>query len=102
MLAQRLNCQAGGGDGCANCQGIVVGSWPDLLMVAADGKSLGIERVKELQQRLSNRPMTPDVVRVVIIEADDSITEPAQNRLLKTLEEPPPQTLILMVVSDLD
>ncbi|HSX15068.1 MAG TPA: hypothetical protein VLE72_04170 [Candidatus Saccharimonadales bacterium] len=101
-LAKKLNCLQGGDDNCAICRNIEATSFPDLIEVTGGDKRLGIEQVQTLQQALSSRPMTEATTRVVVIDSDSGITPEAQNRLLKTLEEPPESTIIIIKATEID
>lgn len=57
--------------------------------------SISIEAVRELEHFLS-RKVPGDAQRVVVIEDGHTMTLEAQNALLKTLEEPPLQTTIIL------
>lgn len=63
----------------------------------------GIEQVRELQRQLSLQvPGRKKIRRVVIIDNFDIFGHEAQNAMLKTLEEPPVDTVILLTVSHKD
>jgi hypothetical protein len=63
-------------------------------------KSIGIEAVRDLERALSLKvPSAATVNRVVIIEDAHVLTGEAQNALLKTLEEPPAGTTIILTAS---
>ena len=83
---------------CAACVQIAVGVHPDFTAVArAPGRSeVLIEQVRELIARLGTRP-SRGARRVAIIDDSETLGIPAQNALLKTLEEPPGHTIIFMV-----
>lgn len=98
-ITRRLNCLTGGNDNCAICQNILSGSFADLSVVEGQS-SIGMEQIQDLQQTLSQRPFSAETKRLIIIEADAGMTREAQNRLLKTLEEPPRQTIIIMITGD--
>ena len=70
---------------------------PDVLIVAPDAPSpsIGIDKVKEIIRFFSFKPFSLSQKTAVIKEAH-LLTLPAQNALLKTLEEPPPQSQILL------
>lgn len=61
-------------------------------------KAMGITDVRNIQKKIILRPFRGKV-KAVVIEAYGSITTEAQNALLKVLEEPPNNTLILISVS---
>jgi len=99
-LAKALNCFKGGVDSCdecANCRLIDKGNFPDCITVSPDEKgSIKIEMIREIKQTVSLRTMGR---RVIIIEDADTMTEEAQNAFLKTLEEPPLDTTIILTSS---
>ena len=85
---------------CPECQLTKAGSHPDLhwLKRPEDRKSISVDQVRELSERLSMTSMRRGH-RVAIIEPAHLMTRQAQNALLKTLEEPPPATLLMLVTA---
>ena len=78
-------------------------NYPYKMIIAADeGKAaIGIEAVRELEHFLSLKvPGRAAHNRAVIIEDAQLLTAEAQNALLKTLEEPPEGTFIVMTVNN--
>jgi len=71
---------------------------PDFLHVndREEGKSIKIETIREVIQRLSLKPVKSERT-VIIIEDAETLTEAAANALLKTLEEPPSYVLFLLL-----
>jgi hypothetical protein len=71
---------------------------PDLFWVERpEGKAeIPVEASRELDRKLSNAPLSAPVKVAVIVEAD-RLNPDAQNALLKNLEEPPDNTLILLL-----
>lgn len=68
-----------------------------LLLSSKDGKAIGVEAVRELEHFLSLKvPRSNAYNRVVVIQNAESLSTEAQNALLKTLEEPPADTLIIL------
>lgn len=64
------------------------------------GKAIGIEAARQLEHFLSLKvPRKQAVNRAVIIEDSHLLTPEAQNALLKTLEEPPAGTIVLLTAS---
>src|SRR5438105_4228613 len=90
-LAPRCEC-------CSACVQIATGVHPDFVYVARNPKrtEVLIEQVRDFIQRLGMRP-SRGARRVAIIDDAQTLNIPAQNALLKTLEEPPAHTVILMV-----
>jgi DNA polymerase III delta prime subunit len=58
-------------------------------------QSIGIEEVKNMQKKISLKPIKSPV-KAVIIEDAQLLTTEAQNALLKVLEEPPANTIIIL------
>jgi hypothetical protein len=70
------------------------------LVTAENGSSIGIEAVRELEKFVSLKvPGDKTYNRVIIIEDAHLLTLEAQNALLKTLEEPPTGTLVMLTAS---
>ncbi len=69
----------------------------DVLVIESDN-SIGINQVRGLKKFLSRRPYQAKIKVGLIMEAE-KLTLPAQNSLLKTLEEPPRSSLIILLAS---
>ena len=78
-----------GCDRCVNCRKIDHDNYEDMYILRADELSLKDAAVSGLQENLKNKPSAGNR-NIAIIEGADSMTPRAQNRLLKTLEEPNP------------
>jgi DNA polymerase-3 subunit delta' len=117
-LAQALLCQArpeAALDPCGACRGCVqsaAGTHPDLIRVArpAERSVLPLElligpperRMQEgLCHAISLKPFMGGR-RVAIIEDADYLADEGANALLKTLEEPPPRSLLVLIGSSAD
>lgn len=84
---------------CEGCQWLLSDSHPEVLWIeSAEGK-LAIDDASRLQDHLSLSPGTGIKARIAVIVNVDQLNTQAANRLLKTLEEPPPRTAILMSTS---
>ncbi|MGI9027773.1 MAG: hypothetical protein ACR2FM_02945 [Candidatus Saccharimonadales bacterium] len=70
---------------------------PYVLNLDASAQKTGIDDIRELQKFLTlTVPGTASIKRVVIVQHLDTLGHEAQNALLKTLEEPPVDTVILV------
>lgn len=73
-------------------------SLTSLEFIVPEKSSLGIAVVRELQEQL-RYAATAQRPRWIAILRADTLTVAAQNALLKTLEEPPPHTVFLLVTA---
>lgn len=72
---------------------------PDVdLLYLKDDEKLGVEAVKKIREFLSIKPYQKDKKAVVAVSAGN-LTPEAQNALLKSLEEPPKDSIIILGVS---
>jgi len=91
---------------CPECRLSRAGSHPDrhwvrLLKDARDKKekrSIGVDQVRQLSEALGMTSMRSGY-RVAVIVPADLMTTAAQNALLKTLEEPAPRTVLVLVAA---
>ena len=104
-LAMALNCEQRRVSGCGTCEScrkIERGNHPDLIVFDMTPKGL-TERVRELIGVVGFRPHEGRA-RVVLLDPADDLAGPQEraepaNVLLKTLEEPPPQTHFVLVTA---
>lgn len=98
-LAQILNCNQLTPEGpcqeCNPCHKISSGNHPDVIWLKPQKKTIGIEQVLAWQQKVYYKHHEGKY-KVSIIEQADSMTLPAANALLKVIEEPPEQTVIIL------
>lgn len=64
-------------------------------------KSIGIEKVKDIVEEINKKPYEGDK-KVIILYNSDKMTEAAQNALLKTIEEPPSGSFMILLCEKLD
>ena len=96
------NPQDGGACGaCRACRLVAVESHADLVRISPGGAAdeIGITPIRELEGSLALLPVEGGR-RVALIERADRMSEPAQNALLKTLEEPPARTHIILAAAE--
>lgn len=77
-----------------------ISTHPDLFPLLPQ-KSIGIEEIRDLKRKVALKPAVSSYKTFVIDEAQNLTTE-AQNALLKTLEEPPSYTIILLLTPNSD
>lgn len=85
---------------CESCIKFRGNSHPDFEIVdSEDGKSIKIGQIRLLQEKIAEKPIVSDK-KIYIINNADLMTTEAQNCLLKTLEEPPEYSIIILVLSN--
>lgn len=102
-LAKALNClspprPADSCERCPSCLKIISQNHADVISIGADGGLIKIDQIRQLQRRLSYRPLEGGR-RACIIDPADQMNEAAANALLKTLEEPPPETHLFLITA---
>ncbi len=98
-LARTLFCLQGPGcAGCAACRQVLNKTHPDFFwLIREEGKNeVTVESTRELEKKLSNAPLSAPLKIAVVAEAD-RMNRDAQNAFLKTLEEPPAKTLVILL-----
>lgn len=107
-FAQALLCMEKPAEGCGRCpvcRRIAQGGHVDVTMVYPDiaksskKKSIKTNAVTAVQNKLSMAPYEAER-NIVIIDDADTMSEEAENKFLKTLEEPAPGTVIMMLVEN--
>ena len=85
---------------CTECALSRAGSHPDLywLRPLEDKRTISVDQVREVSDQLGLTSMRRGY-RVSIVAPANTMTVSAQNALLKTLEEPAPRTLIVLVTA---
>jgi DNA polymerase-3 subunit delta' len=85
---------------CADCSLSRAGSHPDLhwLRRPEDRKSIGVDAVRDACEQLGMTSLRGGY-RVAVVAPADLMTSNAQNAFLKTLEEPAPRTLLILVTA---
>ncbi len=91
-----LNCKEDGCDECKACKEIESGRHGDLMIIDED-EEIKIDQVREMQKRLSLTGMSKESYKVAIINNAHLLNRQAQACLLKTLEEPKGNALIILI-----
>jgi DNA polymerase-3 subunit delta' len=109
-LAKAVNCPVSGPDDgcdeCGSCRKIDRGIHPDFFFVepskssaAAKEGYIRIDDIRDLQKKLNYLPFEGKY-KVVVIDSAERMNPQAANSFLKTLEEPPRATLIILVTAN--
>jgi len=86
-------------DICKSCEEINGNNNPDFFEISSDGKIIKIDQIRQMQEKIIEKPLNSGK-KVYIINDADLMTKEAQNCLLKTLEEPPEYIVIILIVSN--
>lgn len=99
-LAKAVNCREAVADSCGaclSCRKVKSGNHPDLMHVAPASKSrvIRVEQIDELVEAASLRPIE-GARKIFVLHEAERMNPAAQNKFLKTLEEPPGQSLFIL------
>lgn len=119
-LAKALNCRSPKGieacDHCSSCMRIMQSVFPpyndadadkkrivwsdhaDVGLVRPYGRSLLVNQMRDIEREANFRPYE-GAARLFLIEDADKLNEASSNALLKTLEEPPPTSHLVLITS---
>jgi DNA polymerase III subunit delta' len=111
-LAKTLNCESPGTgkakasppdccDRCPSCRKIDQGLHPDMTWLRPESKSriIRVEQVRDLIRTVNLKPVQARF-KVGLIAAADRLKEEAANAFLKTLEEPPASSVLILMTTD--
>ncbi|HEX3718867.1 MAG TPA: hypothetical protein VH595_12940 [Verrucomicrobiae bacterium] len=111
-LAKTLNCQnppRRGSNGlaldscdkCDSCRRIDTANHPDVLWIRPESKSriVTIDQMRELMQTMNLKPTVAEF-KVGVIVGADRLNIAAANAFLKTLEEPPPKSILILLTTE--
>lgn len=87
--------------GCISCRKIASGNHPDIHTLEPDGQFIKVDQVRTLQKDLSYRPYEAPR-KACIIDGADRFNPSSGNSLLKTLEEPPGNALMILLAANID
>jgi len=90
-----LLCPSGGCGECDSCRRAIAGVHPDLVEVERAGAQLAVEDARRVVQLAYRRPF--EGARQVLVVPDLHLARLAAPVLLKTLEDAPPSTVIVLL-----
>lgn len=88
-------------DECSSCIKIDAGTHPDLLLVSPEKGEIRVDEIRAVEEALSFRPYE-GIKKIVVIDDADAMNQSAANAFLKTLEEPPAESLVILIASSPD
>jgi DNA polymerase-3 subunit delta' len=100
--AKAINCTTSPGDACntcLSCRKITNGNHPDVTTIAPTGRSriINIDMVESINSMAALRPFESKWRVFIIHDADRMDERHGQNHFLKTLEEPPGNSLFILI-----
>ncbi len=98
-LAAALLCPDGGCGRCNTCRRALAGTHPDLVVVERTGASLDVDEARSIVTRAQRRPL--EAARQVLMVADVHLAAKSAPALLKTVEEPPPATIFILLADEM-
>ncbi|MGH2821069.1 MAG: DNA polymerase III subunit delta' [Actinomycetota bacterium] len=104
-IAAALDCDVEPGVGCGECSAcrrIMRSRHPDVHHVIPEGPIISVDVVREYVIPEAARSPFEGRHTVFVIEEADRMNDPAQNALLKTLEEPQPDTVFVLLTDQED
>ncbi|MDP3048091.1 MAG: DNA polymerase III subunit delta' [Thermodesulfovibrionales bacterium] len=105
-LAKTINClapktQLDCCDECSSCKKIDSRTHPDFLMAAPEKGEIRVDEIRMIEEVISLAPYEGKR-KVVIVDDAETMNPSAANAFLKTLEEPPPQSIIILISASPD
>lgn len=88
-------------DKCPSCRKIDAQTHPDFLMITPEKGEIRVEEIRTIEETLSLMPYEGKR-KVVIVDNAETMNPSAANAFLKTLEEPPPQSIIILISASPD
>ena len=103
LLCDRPPAPLAACDACPACAQVEAGTHPDVFAVRTpEGKhELPVAEMRAFCAKMAMKP-TRGGRKVGVVETADDLNEESANSFLKTLEEPPPGSLLVLLVTDLD
>lgn len=114
QLAKTLNCErpaktGQGGealdccDECLSCRKIDGANHPDIQWARPESKSriISVSQMRDVMQQIHLKP-TEAAWKVAVVVAADRLNTSAANSFLKTLEEPPARSVIILLTTEPD
>lgn len=86
---------------CKNCNLLIKKSYPDHLHVSSDKSSLGVDHIRQASLFFEKTAQIGRIKTVLIPNAE-TMTIAAANALLKTLEEPTENSIIILLTNERD
>jgi len=102
-FAQALNCEnvdekTGACGNCSSCRKMMHHNHPDIHVLETQAQFIRIDAIRNIQEQMTFKPLEGRK-RVFVIDDADKMNEQAANALLKTLEEPSADNIIILITA---
>ena len=94
-LAASILCPNGGDGTCSVCTRVLADTHIDVVVVERSGAYIRVEEAREISRLASLTPV--DGTHKILILSDFHLVEDAAPALLKTIEEPPPSAVFIVL-----
>jgi len=98
-FAAALLCPDGGCGDCASCREALAGRHPDMEVIERVGPSISVDQAREVARMALRTPRAARYQVLVLVDFD--LVEKAAPALLKTIEEPPDTTVIILIAESI-
>lgn len=102
QVAQALFCDNSTGDACGECRNCIKmmhNNHPDFMLIEPDGAQIKNAQIELFQAFVKIIPYDANY-KVIIIKDADKMNVSSQNRILKTLEEPPVHVVVILLTTN--
>ncbi|MDD4503262.1 MAG: DNA polymerase III subunit delta' [Clostridiaceae bacterium] len=103
IFSMALNCSCTVSErpcgSCSSCIRTSSGNHPNLEIVKPTGQSIKIKQIRQIISDVAKKSFESGY-KIIIIENAEKMTHDAQDAFLKTLEEPPANTVFLMLAEN--
>ena len=103
IFSMALNCRGEAHDrpcgSCSSCIRTSNSNHPNLKLIKPTGQSIKIKQIREIISDTARKPFESGY-KIIIIDGAEKMTIEAQDAFLKTLEEPPENTVFLLLAEN--
>lgn len=103
IFSMAANCTGAAGQrpcgSCSSCIRVKTGNHPNIEIVKPTGMSIKIRQIRQIVSDTAKKPFESGY-KVVIMENAEKMTQDAQDAFLKTLEEPPENTVFILLADN--
>ncbi|MBI9013385.1 MAG: DNA polymerase III subunit delta' [Clostridiales bacterium] len=102
QMTQAVFCDSITGDACGvcrNCIKMMHDNHPDFMLIEPDGNQIKNAQIESFQEFVNIKPYDA-AYKVIIIKDAHKMNASSQNRILKTLEEPPAHVIVIMLTTN--